>query len=99
MTVIGGYINAEAIKLLFFAKDIPIGGWQLKLKHSDDTDADEVAHYKFHRSLQLKAGQTCTVRYFIIVTTFFIPNKKKIGNTVAMSYTCTGLYNATKLLL
>ena len=70
LTVIGGYINAEAIKLLFFAKDIPIGGWQLKLKHSDDTDADEVAHYKFHRSLQLKAGQTCTVRYFIIVTTF-----------------------------
>ena len=42
-------------------EDIPIGGWQLKLKHSDDTDANEVAHYKFYKSLQLKAGQTCTV--------------------------------------
>lgn len=42
-------------------EDIPIGGWQLKLKHTDDADADEVAHYKFHRTLQLKAGQTCTV--------------------------------------
>ncbi|CAC5426515.1 unnamed protein product [Mytilus coruscus] len=42
-------------------EDIPIGGWQLKLKHEDDADADEVAHYKFHRTLQLKAGQTCTV--------------------------------------
>lgn len=42
-------------------EDISIGGWQLKLKHSDDPDSDEVAHYKFHRSLLLKAGQTCTV--------------------------------------
>lgn len=77
LTVIGGYIKADAIKLLFFPKDIHIGGWQLKLKHSDDTDADEVAHYKFHRSLQLKAGQTCTVRYFIIVITFFYRQSKK----------------------
>lgn len=46
---------------MFNFQDIAIGGWQLKLKHSEDSDADEVAHYKFHRSLQLKAGSTCTV--------------------------------------
>lgn len=40
-------------------EDIAIGGWQLK--HTAGQDGDQATNYKFHRSLLLRANQTCTV--------------------------------------
>ncbi|XP_033749479.1 lamin Dm0-like [Pecten maximus] len=40
-------------------EDIAIGSWQLK--HNAGKDGEKSTHYKFHRSLLLRANQTCTV--------------------------------------
>ncbi|XP_061172911.1 prelamin-A/C-like [Saccostrea echinata] len=42
-------------------EDVAVGTWQLQLRHSEADDAENKAQYKFHHSLQIKAGQMCTV--------------------------------------
>jgi hypothetical protein len=49
------------MRLFVLLQDAAVGMWQLRLRHSEDEDAENKAQYKFHRSLIIKAGQTCTV--------------------------------------
>lgn len=44
-----------------FLQDVAVGSWQLQLRHSEADDAESKAHYKFHRSLQMKSHTFCTV--------------------------------------
>lgn len=49
-----------------FLQDVAVGSWQLQLRHSEADDAESKAHYKFHRSLQMKAHTFCTVSWIFV---------------------------------
>lgn len=51
----------KVYKDVVFLQDVAVGSWQVQLRHSEADDAESKAHYKFHRSLQMKANTFCTV--------------------------------------
>lgn len=60
------YCPENVYRNVVFLQDVAVGSWQLQLRHSEADDAESKAHYKFHRSLQMKAHTFCTVSLIFV---------------------------------